>query len=52
MTADEIRKQIERGERSVEMADQAIRRIDETLRDSRKRMKKIRADLRRAGLLP
>lgn len=51
MTDDEIRKQIESSEQAIEMADRAIRRIDLTLRESRERMKKIRADLRRAGLL-
>jgi hypothetical protein len=38
-------------ERTIERAEEFQLSIDQTLRESRQRMKRIRANLRRAGLL-
>jgi hypothetical protein len=51
MNSDEIRKRQESGQRAIELADRAIKEINETLRESRRRLEPIREELRRAGYL-
>ena len=48
---EEIARRREANKRALERAKKAQEEIDWTLRDSERRMKRIRADLRRAGLL-
>lgn len=47
-SSNERKKEIER---AIERANIAQARIEWTLQENRRRMKRIRADLRRAGLL-
>jgi F0F1-type ATP synthase membrane subunit b/b' len=49
VSADEIREQIESNQRAIELAEKAVKEIEETLRETRRRLAPIRAELRRAG---
>jgi prefoldin subunit 5 len=51
MNAKEIREAREILQQAMKRADQASKRIKETLRDSEQRMAPIRAELKRAGYL-
>lgn len=51
MTSEEIRKWREGNQQAIELADRAIKQIDETLRDTGERLERARAVLRRAGYL-
>jgi F0F1-type ATP synthase membrane subunit b/b' len=51
MNLDDVAKQIEANKRSIEEARRVSKEIDETLRESRRRLEPIRAELRRAGYL-
>ena len=51
MTPEEMRKRAENRRRAIKMADEAIERIDRTLRESEKIVEPARARLRRAGYL-
>jgi hypothetical protein len=50
-SAEEKEKLRRETERTLEHSEEVRLSIEETLRDHRRRMKKIRANLRRAGLL-
>lgn len=51
MNPDEVRKRIESSQQAIKRADKMIEDIDEVLRESRRRLEPIRAELRRAGYL-
>lgn len=51
MNDREVREVREGNRRAIELADEAIKRIDENLRDSERRVAKARAKLKRAGYL-
>jgi hypothetical protein len=51
MNSDELRRRKESAQRAIELADRAMKEIDETLRDSRRRTERAFEELRRAGYL-
>ncbi len=51
MNSDELRRRKESAQRSIARADRTMKEIDEVLRESRRRLEPIRAELRRAGYL-
>jgi len=51
MNREEMRKRAERRRRAIKMADEAIERVDRTLRESQRRVEPAVARLRRAGYL-
>lgn len=51
VSREQIKSRIQQNERAIERARRVREEINWTIRDSNRRMQRIEADLRRAGLL-